>query len=101
MPNGGGLSENFWNFECPRCYKAGMTDSNVYYFEHRPQIEKLEKELGRAECVRLGFMFEDDEGIVRVTVAGYGYLLYTGCLEIKTVAEAFAAGYQCAREEMA
>jgi hypothetical protein len=78
-----------------------MSDSNVYDIDYHPQIAKLERQLGRAECMRLGYLMEDDEGIVRVTVAGYGYLLYTGCLDIRTVAEAFAAGYQCAREEMA
>jgi hypothetical protein len=51
--------------------------------------------------VRLGFLFEDGEGIVRLTVSGFGYLLYVGCLGIKGVAEAFAAGYQCAHQETA
>jgi hypothetical protein len=89
------------HYECFRCYKTEMSGSNVYDFESRPQIEALEQQLGRAECVRLGFLFEDDEGVVRLTVAGFGYLLYVGSLDIKGVAEAFAAGYQCAREEMA
>lgn len=79
--------------------ESGMSKSNVYDFESRPQIEALEKLLGRAECVRLGFLFEDDDGVVRLTVAGFGYLLYVGALEITSVAEAFAAGYQCSREE--
>jgi hypothetical protein len=78
-----------------------MSESNVYDFESRPQIEALEKQLGRTECVRLGFLFEDGEGIVRLTVSGFGYLLYVGCLGIKGVAEAFAAGYQCAHQETA
>lgn len=75
--------------------------SNIFDFENMPQIESLAKELGGVgECKRLGFICEDAQGIMGLTVAGLGYLLYVRARDIKTVAEAFAAGFQCAHEEI-
>ncbi|MEO6476178.1 MAG: hypothetical protein ABIQ96_13720 [Luteolibacter sp.] len=65
------------------------------------QMEALARELGGfSECKRLGFIFEDGRGIMSLSVAGLGYLLFVKAIEVKTTAEAFAAGYQCAHEEI-
>jgi hypothetical protein len=74
--------------------------SNTVDFETMPQIEALSKELGGlGECKRLGFIVEDRQGITGLTAAGLGYLLYVRALDLKTLAEAFAAGFQCGLEE--
>ncbi|MGB9067369.1 MAG: hypothetical protein WCC21_02260 [Candidatus Acidiferrales bacterium] len=74
--------------------------SNTFDFETMAQIEALSKELGGlGECKRLGFIVEDEQGITGLTVAGLGYLLYVRAGAIRTLAEAFAAGFQCAHEE--
>ena len=66
------------------------------------QLEALTKELGGlSECKRLGFIFEDGRGIMSVSTAGIGYLLFVKASNVKTPAEAFAAGYQFAHEEIA
>lgn len=76
-------------------------DSNTYDFETMRQIEILTKELGTiSECKRLGFVFEDDRSIIRLSVSGLGYLLFVNASEVKNPAEAFAAGYQCAGYEI-
>lgn len=78
-----------------------MTEENVFSFDHVRQIEKL-KELvgGLDECKRLGFIFTDEDGIQEMSVAGMGFLLSVVAKNVKTVAEAFAAGYQIAHDEM-
>lgn len=77
-----------------------MTISNAYDFETMPQIEMLEKEFGGLpECKRLGFIFEDEKGVMSLSMAGLGYLLYVKARSITSPAEAFAAGYECAHEE--
>jgi hypothetical protein len=80
-------------------YNCGMSD-NVFDIEsHRP-LETLIKELGSLdECRRLGFVVEDENGIMSLSTAGLGYLLFAKARDITDVAEAFAAGYQCAAEE--
>ena len=74
---------------------------NIYDIESVRQIEALEKSVGGlAECKRLGFIFEDAQGIMSLSVAGLGYLLFVKAREITSPAEAFAAGYQCAHDEI-
>jgi hypothetical protein len=76
-----------------------MSD-NVYDIESGRTLEALVKDLGSiAECKRLGFVFEDDKGVMSPSIAGLGYLLYVKAAEITTPVEAFAAGYQCAKED--
>ena len=76
-----------------------MSD-NVFDIETLRPLEALIKELGGLdECKRLGFVFEDENGIMSLSVAGMGYLLFVKARDIKDVAEAFAAGYQCRAEE--
>lgn len=78
-----------------------MTDNNTYDIESVRQIEALVKDLGSlAECKRLGFIFEDEQGVMSLSVAGGGYLLYVKARDITSLAEAFASGYECAHDEM-
>jgi hypothetical protein len=74
--------------------------TNAFDIETVRQIDALSKELGGLDrCERLGFVCEDDQGITGLTVAGLGYLLYVRAGVITNLAEAFAAGFQCARDE--
>ncbi|MDE3016309.1 MAG: hypothetical protein KGI29_05225 [Pseudomonadota bacterium] len=74
--------------------------NNVFDIEtHRP-LEALIQELGGLdECKRLGFVFEDENRIMSLSVAGMGYLLFVKAVGVNSMAEAFAAGYQCAADE--
>jgi hypothetical protein len=79
-------------------YKLHMT--NTFDIETARQIELLAKEVGGLdECKRLGFIFEDKQGIMSLSVTGFGYFLYVRTGAATTLAEAFAAGYQCAHDE--
>jgi hypothetical protein len=81
-------------------YQYLMTESNAYDIETVRQIEVLAKSLGGiAECKRLGFIHENNEGVMSLSSAGLGYLLYVHARGITSPAEAFAAGRQCALEE--
>jgi hypothetical protein len=72
---------------------------NTFDIESVRQIEALADSLGGiAECRRLGFIFEDDRGVMSLSTAGLGYLLFVKAMEVSSTAEAFAAGYQCAKE---
>jgi hypothetical protein len=67
---------------------------NTFDIESVCQLEALSKSLGGiAECKRLGFVFTDEKGIMSLSVAGLGYLLFVDAQDITCVAEAFAAGY--------
>jgi hypothetical protein len=80
-------------------YNNGMSD-NVFDIETLRPLEALTKELGGLEeCKRLGFVFEDENKIMSVSVAGLGYLLFVKAAGVTGIAEAFAAGYQCRAEE--
>jgi hypothetical protein len=75
-----------------------MSDNVFDIGSHRP-LETLIKELGSLdECRRIGFVFEDENKIMSLSTAGLGYLLFVKARDITRVAEAFAAGYQCAAE---
>ena len=74
---------------------------NTFDIESVRQIEVLAKELGGLpECKRLGFIFEDGQGVMSLSVAGLGYLLYVKARGVASLAEAFAEGYQCALDEI-
>ena len=76
-----------------------MTE-NAFDIEHVRQIDALAESLGGlAECKRLGFVVADDQGVMGLTAAGLGYLLYVRARGITSLAEAFAAGYECASDE--
>jgi hypothetical protein len=74
--------------------------NNVFDIDsHRP-LEALIQELGGLdECKRLGFVFEDENRVMSLSVAGMGYLLFVKAAGVNSRAEAFAAGYQCGTEQ--
>ena len=73
---------------------------NTFDFETMRQLESLSKELGGLdECKRLGFVYEDENRIMSLSSAGLGYLLLVKARNVSSLAEAFAAGYQCAHDE--
>jgi hypothetical protein len=75
-----------------------MSD-NVFDIGSHRTVETLIRELGGLdECRRLGFVFKDENGVMSLSTAGLGYLLFVKGRGITGVAEAFAAGYQCAAE---
>jgi hypothetical protein len=80
-------------------YDVRMSDNVFDIGTHRP-LEALLRELGGLhECRRLGFVFEDENKIMSLSHAGMGYLCFVKAAGITGVAEAYAAGYQCAAEE--
>jgi hypothetical protein len=80
-------------------YNYGMSD-NVFDIGTLRPLEALIRQLGGLdECKRLGFVCEDENRIMSLSTAGLGYLLFVKAAGITGVAEAFAAGYQCAAEE--
>jgi hypothetical protein len=98
---------SFWN-NTPRLWFADgannsydnrMSDNVFDIATHRP-LDALIKELGGLdECRRLGFVFEDENKIMSLSTAGMGYLCFVKAAGMTSVAEAFAAGYQCRAEE--
>ncbi|HTM81581.1 hypothetical protein [Asticcacaulis sp.] len=50
--------------------------------------------------MRLGFVYENEQGVIALSSAGLGFLVYVRARDITSVAEAFAAGYQAAAEEI-
>jgi hypothetical protein len=63
-------------------------------FEHMHTIEKLRARFGEDECRRLGFLTED-EGVTCLTAVGLGYLTLVEATGVTSLAEAFAAGFEC------
>lgn len=65
----------------------------------RPKLVSIDfLSLGEVECRRLGFLFDDERGVATLTTAGLGYLIDILAGDVSTMAEAYAAGYQCAAE---
>jgi hypothetical protein len=80
-------------------YKASVSE-NTFDIETIRQLETLTKSLGGLpECKRLGFVYEDDKGVLSLSSAGLGYLLSVRARNVTSLAEAFAAGYECAHDE--
>lgn len=79
------------------CYLTDMSNG-VVDFQNLPQIEKLRQTFGEAECRRLGFLVDDERGAVCLSPVGLGYLLFVEAAGVTSLAEAFAAGYQCATD---
>jgi len=67
-------------------------------FDHMHQVEALRHRLGDAECRRLGFIADDERGVTVVSAAGFGFLIYLAYEGTQSIAQAFAAGYQCAAD---
>lgn len=72
--------------------------NGVIDFQNMQQIEKLRGTLGDAECRRLGFLLDDEQGVTVLSTAGFGYLLFVEAAGVTSLPEAFAAGYQCAAQ---
>jgi hypothetical protein len=76
-----------------------LMPDNVFDIEHHRPLETLIRELGGlAECKRLGFVFEDENKVMSLSTAGMGYLLFVKARGVTSLAETFAAGYECAGE---
>ena len=77
-----------------------MTENNTIDFETGKTLKALVSRLGSlAECQRLGFVFEDEKGVMSPSAAGVAYLIFVVARDITDPAEAFAAGYQAAFED--
>ncbi len=77
-------------------YNHGMS-AHVFDITTLRPLEALIKEVGGlAECKRLGFVFEDEKQIMSLSIAGFEYLLFVKAAGVNSLAEAFAAGYECA-----
>ena len=74
--------------------------SNVFAYENAPQLESLVQKLGSIDdCARLGFVTNREDGIWHLSAVGLGYLLYLAQVEDEgslEIAQAFAAGFECA-----
>ena len=70
---------------------------DVLNFDHLRQLDKLKETVGGLdECKRLGFVHIDEQGIQSLSPAGLGFLLFVVAGDVKTLPEAFAAGWQSA-----
>jgi hypothetical protein len=75
---------------------------NAIDFETGRTLNGLVRRLGSLdECLRLGFVYQDEKGVMSPSAAGTAYLLYVVARDISDPAEAFAAGYEAAMELMA
>jgi hypothetical protein len=73
--------------------------NNVFGIETHRSLNALVNRLGGVDtCKRLGFVSEDEHKIMSLSHAGMGYLLFVEASGVTDLAEAFAAGYQCASE---
>jgi hypothetical protein len=78
-----------------------MADNITIDFETGTTLNQLIKLLGGLpECQRLGFVFEDENGVMSPSAAGFAYLMFVVARDVTNPAEAFAAGYQAAFDEM-
>ncbi len=83
------------------CYKFQMAENNTIAIETGTTLNQLIRQLGGlTECQRLGFVFEDEQGVMSPSAAGFAYLMFVVARDITDPAEAFAAGYQAAFDEM-
>ncbi len=72
--------------------------SKTVDFQNMHQVDALIGRIGDAESRRLGFIFDDERGVTVLSPAGFGFLLFVQAAGVTSVAEAFAAGYQCGAE---
>ena len=68
---------------------------DVLNFDHLRQLDKLKETVGGLdECKRLGFVHIDEQGVQSLSPVGLGFLLFVVAGDVKTLPEAFAAGWQ-------
>lgn len=72
---------------------------DVLNFDHLRQLDKLKEIVGGLEeCKRLGFVHIDEQGIQSLSPVGLGFLIFVVAGDVKTLPEAFAAGWQAATD---
>ncbi len=69
--------------------------------DHKTIESLIEKVGSKEECLRLGFIDKDDNETLYISTAGLGYLLHVVARDVNSLAEAYAAGFDAAYEEMA
>jgi hypothetical protein len=68
---------------------------DVLNFDHLRQLDTLKETVGGLEeCKRLGFVHIDEQGLQSLSPVGLGFLLFIVASDVKTLPEAFAAGWQ-------
>lgn len=73
---------------------------DILAFDHLRQLDTLKEIVGGLdECKRLGFVHVDGQGVQSLSPVGLGFLIYVVAGEIKTLPEAFAAGWQAGTEQ--
>ncbi len=78
-----------------------MTDSKTIAIDARQTLDALVRHLGSLDqCRRLGFVYEDDHGVMFPSAAGMAFLIVVVTGNVSDPAEAFAAGYQAAFDEL-
>lgn len=67
----------------------------MYDEDHHKTIAQLIGRIGsQDECLRLGFLINDDNATLHLSPAGMGYLINVVASEIKALPDAYAAGYK-------
>ena len=73
---------------------------NAFDIDSVRQLGVLIRELGLEECKRLHFVYEDKQGVMSLSPVGLGYLLFVKAGDVTSLAGAFAAGLECAFDEI-
>jgi len=67
----------------------------MYDPDHHRTIAQLIDHVGnKEECLRLGFLVNDDNETLRLSPVGMGYLIDVVAADVNTLPEAYAAGYK-------
>jgi len=61
--------------------------------DHKKTIAKLIEQFGKEDCLKIGLLGKDDETLF-LTALGTGFLIDVEAAEIKTLTEAYAAGFE-------
>ena len=71
----------------------------MYDAEKKYTISKLLEDFGKDECLRCGLLAKDDNETLSLTAIGMGYLLDIEASNVKTLHEAYLAGYKQGYEQ--
>jgi hypothetical protein len=71
----------------------------MYDAEKKYTIAKLLDDFGKDECLRCGLLAKDDNETLSLTAIGMGYLLDIEASNVKTLHEAYAAGFRQGYEQ--
>lgn len=73
---------------------------DILAFDHLRHLNTLKEIIdGLDKCKRLGFIHVDGQGVQSLSPVGLGFLLYIVAGDVKTLPEAFAAGWQAGTEQ--